>query len=324
MSDHFDLADFQAPDPAAAAVDITGLYAFQAPDDSARSVLILAVNPYGLAPAFDSAAIYRIDVDIDGDLKSDLAFSVVFSDPADGPQLATLYRVEGADGMRLTATKLAAMGDVIFDSVPVSIGKSTAVSESGGYRLFAGRRSDPFFADAVGLFNGYQFTGVDSFAGQDVLAIALELPSSELGDGAVAVWARTLLMVDGEFVQVDRTGGSNLMNFLTYGSLDEVRPYRESGPDEDRVRFTGRYASILETLGYTADEARATVSGLLPDVLWYDHRNAAGFPNGRRLSDDLADLAVSLMTHGRITDDAVGPHDDLEAAFPYVGRPHRA
>lgn len=324
MSDHFDLADFQAPDPAAAAVDITGLYAFQAPDDSARSVLILAVNPYGLAPAFDPAAIYRIDVDIDGDLKSDVAFSVVFSDPADGPQLATLYRVEGADGMRLTATKLAATGDVIFDSVPVSIGKSTAVSESGGYRLFAGRRSDPFFADAVGLFNGYQFTGVDSFAGQDVLAIALELPSSELGDGAVAVWARTLLMADGEFVQVDRTGGSNLMNFLTYGSLDEVRPYREAGPDEDRVRFTGRYASILETLGYTADEARATVSGLLPDVLWYDHRNPAGFPNGRRLSDDLADLAVSLMTHGRITDDGVGPHDDLEGAFPYVGRPHRA
>ena len=65
MSDHFDLADFQAPDPAAAAVDITGLYAFQAPDDSARSVLILAVNPYGLAPAFDPAAIYRVDVDTD-------------------------------------------------------------------------------------------------------------------------------------------------------------------------------------------------------------------------------------------------------------------
>ena len=317
MSDHFDLLDFQAPDASMAALDITGLYVFQAPADPTRTVLILAVNPFALGPVFDPAAAYRIDVDTDGDLVADLAFSVVFSRPDQGRQSATVRRAAGID-----ARSAGGSGEVIFDAVPASTWTSVEIVESARYRFFAGPRSDPFFADAEGLFNGYRFTGTDSFSDKDVFAIALELPNEDLGPGPIAVWGRTILRTNGHAAQVDRTGGANLMNFLTYGAPDEVKPYREAEPADDRARFGRRYAAILEGLGYPADDARVAVDGLLPDVLHYDHRRPAEFPNGRRLSDDLADLAVSLMTRGSVSADGVGPHGDYLAAFPHLGAPH--
>lgn len=317
MSDHFDFIDFLAPDPSKAALDITGLYAFEAPHDRTRSVLILAVNPFALGAAFDPAAIYRIDVDTDGDLESDLAFNVVFSAAEHGRQSATVFRATGAD-----ARSRGAAGEVIVEDAATSSWDSVLVAESAPYRFFAGPRSDPFFADAEGLFNGYRFTGTDSFGDKDVFAIALEVPNEDLGSGPAAIWGRTISRSNGRSAQVDRTGGSNLMNFLTYGTPDEIKPYREAEPSADVSRFGKRYARILEGLGYTADEARIIVARLLPDVLHFDHRRPATFPNGRHLWDDLTDFAVALMTQGRVTSDGVGPHEDYESAFPHLGAPH--
>jgi len=54
----------------------------------------------------------------------------------------------------------------------------------------------------------------------------------------------------------------------------------------------------------------------------YDPSEPAGYPNGRLLTDDTADLIVALLTRGRITSDGVGPHTDLLDEFPYLGPPH--
>jgi hypothetical protein len=62
--------------------------------------------------------------------------------------------------------------------------------------------------------------------------------------------------------------------------------------------------------------------GLLPDVLVYDCFNPAGYPNGRRLTDDILDLRIAMLTAERLTTDLVGPHDDLLDEFPYLGAPH--
>jgi hypothetical protein len=55
------------------------------------------VNP--VAPtggqAFHPDAVYRIDVDTDGDHRADVAFSFVFSLPEDGRQTVTVHRAEG-------------------------------------------------------------------------------------------------------------------------------------------------------------------------------------------------------------------------------------
>src|SRR5438067_1387346 len=72
VSDHFDLLDAAAPDPARAPLDITDLYVFQTPGDTWRSALIMNVNPLTLGAAFDPLALYRINVDTDADAEADL------------------------------------------------------------------------------------------------------------------------------------------------------------------------------------------------------------------------------------------------------------
>ena len=80
MSNHFTGLRLRPPaeDPR---LDITDLFAFQAPADPTRTVLILNVNTFGIAPAFHPDAVYRINIDNDGDALTDLAVSVVFSEP---------------------------------------------------------------------------------------------------------------------------------------------------------------------------------------------------------------------------------------------------
>jgi hypothetical protein len=317
MSDHFDLLDPLAPDPNKAPLDIGDLYAFQSPGDPTRSALILTVNPLTLGPAFDPNAVYRINVDTDEDARADLAFSVVFSPPERGRQQATVYRAAGDEAREPEAT-----GDVLFHDVEVSAGPDPVIVESDGYRFFAGVRSEPFFADVDGLLHEFQFTGTDFFGDKNVFAIALEVPNEAFASGAsVGVWGRTSLRQDGRLVPVDRIGGPGVTNFL-HQTQEEKRPYMEGEPAEDRAVFGERFAPAIEHMGFTADEARDMVEGMLPDVLRYDPSRPAGYPNGRLLSDDVLDLAVSMVTHGTVPGDGVGPHDDYLAEFPFLGPPH--
>jgi hypothetical protein len=55
---------------------------------------------------------------------------------------------------------------------------------------------------------------------------------------------------------------------------------------------------------------------LLPDILPFDHTQAAAYPsNGRTLADDVLDLFLSILTNGKVTTDGLGPHDDLLVDF---------
>jgi len=64
---------------------------------------------------------------------------------------------------------------------------------------------------------------------------------------------------------------------------------------------------------------------LLPDILSYDPKRPASYPNnGRRLTDDVMDLFISILSNGKVTRDKVGPHTDLLVDFPYLGQPHKA
>jgi hypothetical protein len=47
-------------------------------------------------PAFHPDAVYRINVDNDADLRTDVAFSVTFSEPRDGKQAATVHYATGS------------------------------------------------------------------------------------------------------------------------------------------------------------------------------------------------------------------------------------
>jgi hypothetical protein len=76
------------------------------------------------------------------------------------------------------------------------------------------------------------------------------------------------------------------------------------------------------SFGYDDAHADAITNILLPDILTYDYSSSAGFLNGRKLTDDVIDIELALVTNGKVTTDMVGPHTDYLDEFPYVGNPH--
>ena len=214
-------------------------------------------------------------------------------------------------------------GQIIVEAAPVSTSLNASVTDGGGYRFFAGWRSDPFFFDTKGALNNLQFTGDDFFADKDVCSIVLEVPNSVLGRKRIGLWARTLIVEGGVWVQADRGGLPAQAVFLVGGGDRDA--YLAGEPSED-ARFVGVFAHALEHAGgYTPEEARRVAETLLPDVLSYDPTRPASFPeNGRTLTDDAADAFLAVLTNGRVTGDKVGAHSDLLARFPYLGPPHNS
>lgn len=327
MSNHYSGPNFAFP-RGDARLDFTDLYAFPKPGDPSKSILIMnvhpsvGVNPPGptTAEPFAPEALYEIKIDTDGDAVADIAYQVRFMSSEGGLQTATLRRVEGAQ-----AAGTGEGGQVIVEGVPVSTGREAQVTQAGDYRIFVGRRSDPFFLDALGALNNFQFTGEDFFADKDICSIVLEMPNAALGQKKVRLWARTAILADsdrGGWVQVDRGARASQVPFLSGEQNDAYR----AGEPADDARFIGAFAHALEhTGGFAPEEARRVAGTLLPDLLRYDPTRPASYPqNGRKPSDDAADAFLAVITNGKVMEDGAGPHDDLLPEFPYLGPPHKA
>lgn len=309
-----------------ARLDLTDLYAFPKPGDSGKSIFIMNVHPsVGINPPgptttepFAPEARYELLIDTDGDAIANIGYEVRFSPSEGGGQTATLRRFECAQ-----SAEKGAGGNVIAQGVPVSMGREGRVTQAGEHRFFAGWRSDPFFFDVLGTLNKFQFTTGDFFADKDICSIAMEIPNSLLGPKVVGVWARTLIPANGGgsgWIQADRGARPNQTPFLSGEHNDAYL----AGEPADDARFVPVFAHSLEhTGGYAPDEAKRVAAKLLPDILIYDPKRPASFPNnGRALSDDVSDLFLDILTNGKVTGDNVGPHHDFLDEFPYLGPPH--
>ena len=202
-------------------LDLTDLYAFQAPADNTRTVLILDTNTFAFKSDFHPDAIYRINIDNDGDCETDVAVSVVFSKSEGGRQRATVYLAKGAE-----ARSPEAVGKVIVSDAEVSFGSTANVIRSGLYTFFAGLRSDAFFVDFEGILQLFDYqggrnftthpsieggkapwTGKDRLIDENVFAMVLELPNGELGaKPEVRMWGRCSVRRNDQLLHVDRDG----------------------------------------------------------------------------------------------------------------------
>ncbi len=294
--------------------DITDLYIFQNPGDPTKSILILDVNPEAPTHAntFDSQASYEFKIDTNGDFEAEIAFHVLFTTIENGQQTATVYRATGAD-----ARGTGMVGETIMQDAPVSFTKEMRITANGLYRFYAGLRSEPFFADPVGFQNNLQWTGQDFWVAKNVFAIVLDVPNSELGvDPQIGVWGRTMALVHGVLTPVNQMGRPG-NNVFRQGADTNTIP-----PAQQRERFLAQYVAMFKTFDYTEAEATKLSLEWLPDILPYNYMNAAGYPNGRQLTDDIADNLVEIMTLGKMKDDLVSPHTDYLAEFPYLGTPY--
>lgn len=282
-------------------LDINDLYAFQSPTNPDNSVLILTVNPGAGAISgtdFSSTGLYQLQIDNNGDALPDITYEATFGAPVAGGQAFSLTRTEGA-----VTTALAA-GTTGTDA-PVA----------GGGTVRADIFEDPFFFDLNGFNDGFNFTGDDFFAGLDVSAIVLEIPSADFGATNVAINSRT---EDGSGNQFDRKGRPAINTALiAAGRKDD---FNAGQPVDDPANFGAEVQAAIESLngGDTAG-AMSLTDVLLPDLLTYDSSDPSGFLNGRGLADDVIDAELGLLTNGGLTTDMVNANDvAFLNVFPFL------
>jgi hypothetical protein len=189
-SDHLDGPRTTA-DPQA---DITDVFAFTSPENPAHVVLAMAVSPNATPGAGFAAAV-------------DYVFRVrrvTAPQPLtiDSTPLDVTCRFAGGDASPATVTCTAPGGLSATVAVGDASGGGTA---SSPLRVFAGLRSDPAFFDRYGALatvaNGRaSFTGQNAFAGQNVLAIVVEV-DTHAAFAADAGAARPMLAVAAETVR---------------------------------------------------------------------------------------------------------------------------
>ena len=211
-------------------------------------------------------------------------------------------------------------GEMLTDSLPVSFDGTPRPVRAGPIRMCAGLRSDPFFADVEGALHGFNWTGHDDFADNNVDSIALEVPNDLLGAGPViGVWATISLRRDGQLVQMDRGGHPTINPFINPDG--EKNLYNSRQPADDVANYLGPWSKILESNGYSPEEAKTAALQVLPDILSYDRTQPAAYPNGRVLTDDVYSMRFAWLSQRQ--DPAQRPQTPRRPPSP-VPLPRRA
>jgi Domain of unknown function (DUF4331) len=324
MSNHFSADNLKFPGDDRR-LDLTDLFVFKSAQNPGTTVLIMDSNPTSApppipapvtGPEFYPGAVYRINIDTDGDNHADIAFTFTFSEYENGTQTGTMWYATGAQ-----ARQPEPAGEVLSSDIPVSFDGTAQPVQAGPVRLAAGLRSDPFFADVEGALHGFVWTGHDDFAENNVDSIALEVPDDMLAGPVIGVWASISRRHDGALEQMDRGGNPTINPFINPDG--EKNLFNSRQPADDVANYLGPWSVILQNAGgYSPDEARAAALQVLPDILQYDRTQPATYPNGRILTDDVYSIRFAWLTNGKVPPSGLKPHGDLLAQFPYLGPPN--
>lgn len=382
--------------------DLADLYAFLDPNDNSQVVLIATLRGF-IVPSeagnfgnFDPAIRLRFNIENTGDAKPDTFIDVTFTKrqviaPAKSPSQKANITFSGKVPSSLAGVKGRFTADVSQPSLAVDppaqivTDLSSAKNANPGIKFFAGLVDDPFFFDIVGFnrFVASVLAGTpapaeldrarDSFAGYNVMSVALRMPASILkssGTGVptvIGVSATTGRKTEhsakgekigsGAYSQVDREGvpGINVV-FIPYNRKNEYNG--STTIDDSKGKFFPDISGTLSALGTDATHIGilAGVAGI-PGVAKPTRQqlgtgdflrlqtNATqkpnpalggdsdgggsdttnGFPNGRRLRDDVIDTVLFLVTNeaGPIGDGVDASEVAPQDVFPFLALPHQ-
>ncbi len=342
-ADHRDSPGVEG-DPAA---DLADVYAFRSPENSDNLVVAMTVNgltapPENTTRDFATDVTYNIHVDNTGDNVADATVSVTFSgDPL-------MFTVEGL-GAPITGEVTPPSTD---PTAPAPI-----ITESGGIKVFAGQRDDPFFFDLVG-FNAFvagpyvpaeglraegETPAADTFAGTNVSAFVVELPITAVtgaatsDTGTIKAWASTSRRGS----QVDRMAIPAINTALI--PSDQKDAFNQADPADDLSAYGATAQSTIEGLrsavnavldaavgpedggplgSLTAEQVKDAV---IPDVVTINFADPVAFTNGRAPEEDVMDVVLQLVLNrtAGITD-AVNSNDvSFSSTFPFLAPPHQ-
>ena len=281
-------------------MDINDVYVFQSPQTATNTVLIATVSPLAGITGnthFTPKAQYVFNVDDDdADVLEDQTYTVTF-----GKLLP--------DGTQ--AMKVQGKGPDKF----VAHGKSgTTLDLPNGGKVIANLFDDPFFFDLIAFKKGLAFVDGQErnfFTGLNTMAIVLEVPTSGFGSQNIGVWFVTR---QGR-KQTDRMGRPAINTVLIPAAKKDA--FNSGHPKDDVANYRADVIASITGLGNGA-QAATLADTLLPDVLTFDTASTAGFLNGRKLSDDVIDAELGLLSNGAVTTDFVENDTTFLTVFPYL------
>jgi hypothetical protein len=317
-----------------APLDINDVYLFVSPTNRNNTVAIMTVGGAAVGivgpPVFFPGAVYEFRLSNDGDpLTDELVLQFVFSAPdAFGRQAYNVFAVAGG-GQRQLGRGVT--------------GRATNLR--GGGRVQAGIFDDPFFFDLI-AFNKFK-TAVQQglplsdrvapflppnfpnnfFGNFNVLAIVVEMPRTRIQSSRsnpnLTLWARTLTP---EGVQFDRMGNPGINTVVGFEQPLEGLPniqdtFNSLTPADDPGLRSAAAQRIHLAFGLADPQLTQLVNLLLPDVIRFNTTDRSGFPNGRRLADDVIDTELGLLTNNGLTSDRVVNDSVFRTSFPYLGAP---
>ena len=192
-ADHID-----APAVQGGTSDITDYYAFQGSD---TDNIVFVANVQGLlsptdaaSASFDENVLVEFNIDTDGDAVEDLVIQAI---PRDGQMYFFGPVAPASTGT--SSTIVASGSQTIVDISAYGSSPSIATNTSNGIKAFAGPRDDPFFMDfaqygeiIAGNETSFNSPGDDTFAGTNVMTIAVEVPKSMIGgSGSINTWVES-------------------------------------------------------------------------------------------------------------------------------------
>lgn len=195
------------------------------------------------------------------------------------------------------------------------------LKDSGNIKVYAGVRDDPFI--------------FPKFFKVNVITMALSIPKSSFPEAqSWLLWATTSRIAGGE--QIDHVGRSNRTQLGRFEILNTLPPsehvaaIKAAAESRKKVQdFLSQAAPPLANLNQ--------LSGFLirhydavPDVMIYTTSRPPGFPNGRRLEDDVAALACAQgdcpLQENSFIDSTQWPRATVNdkrflKEFPYLAEP---
>ena len=342
-----------------AGADIADAYLFLDPANTNKVVMIMTIHGF-VAPQenvnlgfFDPEVRYRFELEETGDAKVDDTIDIQFA-PRTSPSTGQIATIKLPNGHKFDAPATAPS---LADTPPPPV----LTTNADGVVFFAGVTDDPFFFD-IPAFNRFVASvragapditvflrARDSFAGYNVLAIALSVPAELVRPATkgtnvnhiLGMAARTQRRTEtfspkggvksvGSYRNVDRMGVPAVNTVLIpFARKDEYNAANTT--DDAKGKFANDILATLTALGTTetyrdiladiavthGDFLRLNLN--IPNSGFGAGGSPDAFPNGRRLHDDVIDIILLLVNNNNLLVDHVDANDvPFRAQFPFL------
>ncbi len=342
-------------------LDIGDVYFFLDPTNNNN--VIIASDTHGfIVPSenanlgfFDNNVRFHYQIENTGDARGDLFIDVTFSKQTSRavPQTATIALSSGQTFTAPTTISTAATTQTDPTGPVPPVPQTVTTNAATGISFFAGLVDDPFFFDIPSeiCYRNSRIAGTtpprgtpgspdptsinpncfnrkrDSFAGYNILMVALSVPKALLNPPPSGILGLNIYMQRrlptafakdgtitgfGRFVTIDRMGIPAVNTVFIRPLMLKDAYNRANTVDDANGKFAGEIVAALQGLQTATAQINilASVAVLNGDILRLNLNTAntgngggdnpaAAFPNGRRPADDVIDTIVTLVNSGQ-------------------------